>query len=653
MRTIQQAFPLVQAVGGLALALLLVAAPVADAAVRYVDVSSPSPTPPFTNWATAARVIQDAVDLAVAGDEVVVTNGTYATGGRRWGTNLLVSRVAVDKALTLRSVNGPQVTLIQGYKVPGGFLGCGNGAVRCVALASGATLTGFTLTNGATRMEGDLALEQSGGGVGCVSPTAVVSNCVLAGNGAWFGGGASSGTLYDCVFTNNSARTNGGGASESTLERCILVNNTTRFGDGGGGYACTMKDCMLASNLAHDAVGGGAMESTLVRCTLSGNYATWAGGGAFFTVLEDCVLTNNSSDAGGGAYYCTLTNCTLVANSARAGGGSYGGTLDGCTLSRNRATGSNYWTGGGGAGGGTLVNCLLDHNTSASSGGGVTGELGMEGSPLAYLINCVLRANSAQLGGGAHQGNLYNCTLTENSANSGGGANGSRLLNCIVYSNSAPSAANFSTAYLDHCCTWPMPVSGAGNLTNLPQLVSDASGNLRLQSNSPCINAGNNAWLSFRGNNGEIIHNGADRDGDPRVAGGTVDIGAYEFQSPSSAISYAWLQGYGLPTDGSVDFVDADADGQNTWQEWRCQTDPTNALSALRLVSVVPAGPTVLVSWRSVAGVTYRVERSTNLLAKPAFAALATNVVGSGGVTLFADTNGVDARARFYRVGVP
>src|SRR6266571_8354183 len=84
------------------------------AEVRYVDVNSTNATPPYTNWATAATNIQDAVDAAVAGDEIVVTNGTYATGTRLAGTDNTPNRVAVDKPLKLRSVNGPQFTAIYG-----------------------------------------------------------------------------------------------------------------------------------------------------------------------------------------------------------------------------------------------------------------------------------------------------------------------------------------------------------------------------------------------------------------------------------------------------------------------------------------------------------------------------------------------------------
>ena len=116
-------------------------------------------------------------------------------------------------------------------------------------------------------------------------------------------------------------------------------------------------------------------------------------------------------------------------------------------------------------------------------------------------------------------------------------------------------------------------------------------------------------------------------------------------------ISYAWLQHCGLPTDGSADATDPDADGHTTWQEWRCLTDPTNALSALRLLSAVPVGTNVTVSWQSVAGVDYFLERSTNLWASPPFTPLTTGIPGQAGTTSFTDTNAAPLSPLFYRVG--
>jgi hypothetical protein len=57
-------------VAGLLLSLSLTA----NAASFYVDGSNLAPAWPYRDWVSAATNIQDAVDVAAAGDEIVVTN---------------------------------------------------------------------------------------------------------------------------------------------------------------------------------------------------------------------------------------------------------------------------------------------------------------------------------------------------------------------------------------------------------------------------------------------------------------------------------------------------------------------------------------------------------------------------------------------------
>ncbi len=274
-----------------------------------------------------------------------------------------------------------------------------------------------------------------------------------------------------------------------------------------------------------------------------------------------------------------------------------------------------------------LNNCILSENGAGLYGGG---------ADECTLNNCLLTGNrrGRMGGGGAHGGMLNNCTVVGNV----GGTSFSTANNSIIYSNDLQdwlgTGPDYQGGTLNYCCTTPLPTNGIGNITNKP-LFMDVTGNFRLQADSPCINAGNNAFAL----------GSADLDGNPRILGGTVDIGAYEFQSPTSLLSYYWLHQYGMPTDGSADYADPDADGLNNWQEWRCQTDPLNSFSALRLVSALPTGNSVAVTWQSVDGVNYSLERSTNMAVATGFTTIATNIVGRGSATVYADTNTCESSA--------
>ena len=603
--------------------------------LHYVSLTSTNPVAPYTNWITAATNIQDAVNVANSGEMVVADSGNYTNGGTIiYGSE--TNRVALTNGITLLSLNGAQMTAI-----------VGGTQMRCVYVGSNSVLMGFTLTNGHARTLGDLTNEQSGGAAWCESG-AVISNCLIIGNTAQnngSGGGVYGGTTYNSSFLSNNAAFGGGGAL-GLFYNCSFISNAVAFGNFGGAVSqSTLSNCVLIRNAPfYGITGGGAYRSVLYHCTLATNFSTYGGGGADSCVLSNCVLIGNQSTfGGGGARLSTNYYCTFINNfGANGGGGVYGGVAYSCILSNTITQ-----QGGGGAYQATLYNCILFGNRETNTGSFYYGGGAYQGT----LYNCLVLSNSASAyAGGVYQGTLYNCTVIGNAAtNSGGGTYGGTVYNSIVYYNSAASGSNYSGSSFAYCCTTPL--ANGNCFTDAPVFLNPVGGDFHQQTNSPTINGGLNGFTIVP----VAITN--DLDGNPRIVGGTVDVGAYEYQGSNLSVTHVpipWLRQYGLPTDGSADYLDSDGDGMNNWQEWIAGTAPNNAASVLQMLTPASTDNSsgIIVSWQSVANVTYFLDRSSDLSAQPAFSTILSNIVGQPGTTTVTDTSATNAFPYFYRVGI-
>ena len=350
----------------------------------------------------------------------------------------------------------------------------GGKTMRCIYLTNGAVLNGFALTNGNA---------VNGGGAYCASTNAFIFNSLAISNYASSGGaGVYSGTLSNCTLAGNTAgfSGSGGGALNSVLDNCVLTANVIPWTGGNG---------------------GGAAGSLLNNCTLSANIT-----GAPYPATS-------GSTWGGGAASCTLSNCTLTGNKVYGagahGGGANSSTLINCTLSNNR---SDFTAGG--ANNCNLTNCIISGNSVSYGGGGVSG---------GTLVNCVLRNNNGYgYGGGVYwTTTLINCTLVGNTAQYGGGGYSCTFYNCIIYYNSGSTGPNTYGCTFNYSCT--PDIGGVGNTTNAPIFVNQAGGDFHLQGGSGGIDAGTNGYVNFL----------TDLDGNLRIANGTVDAGAYEYQQPT------------------------------------------------------------------------------------------------------------------------
>ena len=283
--------------------MLIIAFPLcmfsAGATTYYVDASRPDDSGDGLTWATAKQTIQAAADLAVDSDTVWVTNGVYNTGCRVTPGYSLSNRVVITQNITVQSVNGPDVTIIQGQGP------MGSNAVRCVYMING-YLSGFMLTNGHTMMT-EYVVQDSGdnSGGGCCMTNAVLHNCIVSGNAAPLGGGVSRGVVIGCNISGNSAVSFGGGAYRASLNNCVVSKNTCEY-KGGGMFAGDANTSHIFGNSAR--MGAGVASSMLTNCLIIANLGIGVHGDLSFgySHINNCILYHNK-----GANYslATLNYC--------------------------------------------------------------------------------------------------------------------------------------------------------------------------------------------------------------------------------------------------------------------------------------------------------------------------------------------------------
>jgi hypothetical protein len=304
----------------------------------------------------------------------------------------------------------------------------------------------------------------------------------------------SSPSVVDCTFESNG------------VQDCIFTDSGGGCSGQGGGMLNlagnpSVTRCVFTDNYAGAQGGGMFNESsnpTVLHCRFDGNSAGWCGrGGAMYNL--------DSSP--------TLVNCTVIGN-----------------IAYNCCYQDDYGDGDG-------------EICYAGEGGAM---VNVGSSPT--LINCVVAGNTAAPGDfGSLAGGM--------SSGSGGSPT---LLNCIVRSNDSGqiSDSNGTSTILSYTNIqggW----SGRGNIDIDPLFVDPDSGDFRLSSDSPCIDAGHNNAIADLAD--------SDLDGDPRFADDpatadtgcgvpvVVDMGAYEFQGEPAVVVFADLTG-----DGIVDLDDFD-----------------------------------------------------------------------------------------------
>ena len=248
--------------------------------VYYVDKDAPT-VHNGKSWKWAFLNLQDALEIATAGDTIYVAQGTYKpdeggseiTGDKMAsfkpapGVTLIGSCAGYGQANPDKQDVDTYTTILSGDLEANdlwGILNKEDNSYQVVkisdALPGTVVLDGFKIVAG--QADGDDPMN-SGAGLAISNSKVRLVNITVSGNVAGFGGGISCKksevSMWNCIVIGNNARINGGGlynyASEVEMTNCLLTGNSTLMEDVTGGSAIhnlggnlTILDSTIADN---------------------------------------------------------------------------------------------------------------------------------------------------------------------------------------------------------------------------------------------------------------------------------------------------------------------------------------------------------------------------------------------------------------------
>jgi len=243
---------------------------------------------------TLAGMLSDV--KVVSGDAVKVMPGTYTGPVMTYHANQYRGVAYVPAGVTLKSVEGPAVTTIRGA-ADTTETGLGSQAVRCVIVANGGTVEGFTLTGGHTDAKGSAGDSAYGGGVlGFSAYNAIVRNCLVHTNKAYTGAAGYQCCFVKCRILDNTAVNRGAVGQNVGLYGCYMDNNLS---DNMIDYAYKMENCTVGPHAGTGGVIKNPRSSLAVmNCLVLAGPHAW-----------EVTATNSAFVTGHGLDAIKLVNC--------------------------------------------------------------------------------------------------------------------------------------------------------------------------------------------------------------------------------------------------------------------------------------------------------------------------------------------------------